>query len=109
MKVQKNFRQILVFTTVTSNSPNFWPAKFSRYTVDCNIPPVNNTMAAIPPTCGLLWYSICYAFFCSQGCSTSMAGTSSTEIWSQAMVWNLHLFTNTLQYTYSGGTFSCAM
>ena len=28
-----NFSQILVFTTVTSNSPIFLPAKFSRYTV----------------------------------------------------------------------------
>jgi len=29
----KIFRQILVFMTVTSNSPNFLPANFSRYTV----------------------------------------------------------------------------
>ena len=33
MKAQIFFRQILVFTTVTSNSPNFLPAKFSCYTV----------------------------------------------------------------------------
>ena len=35
MKAQNLFRQILVFTTLMSNSPNFLPAKFSRYTVIC--------------------------------------------------------------------------
>ena len=31
------FRQILVLTTVTSNSPNFLPTKFSCYTVLINV------------------------------------------------------------------------
>jgi len=38
MKAQKIFCQILVFTTVMSNLPNFLPAKFSRYTVSKIIP-----------------------------------------------------------------------
>ena len=37
MKTQNFFRQILVFMTVTSNSPNFLPAKFSRYMVSAKL------------------------------------------------------------------------